>query len=265
MKNKKRGQAGIVPAFIVILSSLLVVSAIVTNSTNESFNSFNDTLNITPIVLNETSLTNLIISLNETNETIQNQTITINETINLTIPIENGTLPNQSTIANETINPTATIGDVLSTNETSNLTLSETFNNQSNISLINQSINPSEGLISANLPNLTIIIENQSANNVFIFTKLFNEDNVNDYIDVDSQKQNESTEDNKLIEKHSLNLRLFKNFLINKGLTKSKVKISILKNEKWVILLPLNETDTQVIFSNDMRLKLSEIKIEFGR
>jgi hypothetical protein len=36
MKNKKRGQAGIVSAFIVILSSLLVVGAFVTNSSNGS-------------------------------------------------------------------------------------------------------------------------------------------------------------------------------------------------------------------------------------
>ena len=86
MKNKKRGQAGILPAFIVILSSLLVVSAVITNSTNDSFNSFNDTLNnnITPIVLNETPLTNLTILPNETNEPIQNQTITTNKTIDLT-------------------------------------------------------------------------------------------------------------------------------------------------------------------------------------
>ena len=183
MKNKKKGQAGVVPAFIIILSSLLIVSAVVTNSTNESFN---DTLNIMLIVLNETSLTNLTISLNETNETIQNHTIKINETINLTIPIENITISNQS-ISNETINQSV------------NLTLNITFNNKTYLNeTINGSINLNLSLIANNtspsnytgtINQSVFIIENQSniSNYIGILAKVFNEDN----LDFDRQYRKE--------------------------------------------------------------------------
>ncbi|MBI2658473.1 S8 family serine peptidase [Candidatus Woesearchaeota archaeon] len=97
MKNKKRGQAGIVPAFIIILNSLLVASAVVTNSTNES-------LNITLVnIVNETPITNTTLPTNETsnlttqNQALENITLT-NQTIiiNLSVPIENLTIINQS-------------------------------------------------------------------------------------------------------------------------------------------------------------------------
>src|SRR3989338_7193022 len=107
MENKKRGQAGLVSALILIISSLVVVSAVVTNSTNDSFTNFNESLNITPInIANET------LNITLQNQTLVNLTLT-NET-NSTTPIENITMQNQ--ITNETLNLTVPAGNLTSTN-----------------------------------------------------------------------------------------------------------------------------------------------------
>ena len=120
MENEKRGQTGIVSALLVILGSLIFVSAVVINSTDSSFViSFNDSLNITFVALRNNEIIsptteNGILSANETevneavmenitsesqtmeNLTLTDESITVNETIDLTIPVENMSLINQN-------------------------------------------------------------------------------------------------------------------------------------------------------------------------
>ncbi len=101
LKNKK-GELSFISLLGLLFGSVLFVSAVVLNSTD------NFSMNIT---LNDTSLN---ISLNESinlNQTIENIT-TINETVNLTIPIENETIQNQSIIINETVNITVPIDNL---------------------------------------------------------------------------------------------------------------------------------------------------------
>ena len=77
MKNKKRGQAGIVSALLIVLSSLVLVSAVATNSTNDSFNK---------------TFQNVTLD----NFTFANESSTTSEALNLTVPIKDETIINQS-------------------------------------------------------------------------------------------------------------------------------------------------------------------------
>ena len=169
LKNKK-SELGLISLLTLIFGSVLFASAVVLNSTN---NFSND------MILNNT-LSN---TSADTNITL------INKTANLTVPIENASLPNQSAIVNGTINITTPIDNNQPINETGNLSLyitinNQTYINQTNITLINQSTNISEGLVETNSSNFTIInysaiiIENQSAGNISRLAKLFNEDKV---------------------------------------------------------------------------------------
>ncbi len=157
MKNRKRGQ-GFIPVLIAILGSLVFASAVVLNSTNNFSNG---------ILLNNT----LLDTSADANSTL------INETANLTIPIENIPLPNQSVIANETVNLTTPIGNIFPINKSDNLSLS--------ITITNQSVNLSEDMF--NLSNITIlnystiVTENLSvnlSNNATRLAKVFDEDNL---------------------------------------------------------------------------------------
>ena len=176
MEKRKRGQAGIVSALIVILvGSLVFVNAAVTNSTNGSFvTSLNDSLNMTFVALksnetiNETESDDIVLE----NQTIDNLTLT-NESVNLTIPIENLSIINQS--------------DNLILNETAN---NQTYVNQTiNITIINESVNLSSRQIgnatSLNATEVinysTDILQNQSKvifNKTAPLAKIFNEDNL---------------------------------------------------------------------------------------
>lgn len=180
LKNKK-GELSFIALLSLLFSSVLIVSAIVLNSTDNS--SFNVTLNDTFLNI---SIPNESINLNQSIENITtiNESMQINESLNLTIPIDNVTIPNQPIVINETKNLTLPIENVLPSDTTLNLPINDTLINQTNITITNQSINLSEISINTTLSNLTnnsIVIENRSSNftgNILTLAKVFNEDNL---------------------------------------------------------------------------------------
>ena len=245
MLTNKKGELGFVSLLALLFSSVLFVSAVVINSTNNP--NSNITLNTTlpNVSIDNLSLINDSIVVNATliNETI-NLVIPIenvslaNETFNLPIPIENLNLTNQSTIAKETTNLTIPIGNISSINETTTLTLNETLNNQTNITVINQSINISEGLISVNLSNITILnystimTENHSINNISKLAKIFNEDN----LDFDKEIRLKYLEKN-----NNFSSALFTNitgktdFKLNVGAKQDKIRGISINSSNFVI------------------------------
>ena len=109
----KQGEFGLIAVLALLFGTIVFVSAQVLNSTDNS--SVNITLNYT------------LVNISLINESVTGNITSINETANLTIPIENGTLPNQSTIINETINLTTPLENA-SINQSINLTINETIN-----------------------------------------------------------------------------------------------------------------------------------------
>jgi len=119
LKNEK-GELSFVALLSLLFGSILVVSAAVLNATDNS--SFNLTINdsLLNISLSNESTTNqsIIGDVTLINETIQNQSIISNEKVNLTFPIE-------SISINQSIN--------LTINETINITLPKKLKNLSEI------------------------------------------------------------------------------------------------------------------------------------
>lgn len=174
LKNKE-GELSLISLFGLLFGSVLMVSAVVLNATDNSI------LNVT--IINSTNNSDEDAILNNTflNTSADANINLTNGTANLTTPLENVSVRNRSMISNGTINLTLPVGN-FSPIETSNLTSNITINNQTYTIIPNQSINLSEGLfISSNITILNYsatIIENQSANNVSGLAKLFNEDNL---------------------------------------------------------------------------------------
>src|SRR3989344_739034 len=113
MFKNKQGEFGLIAVLALLFGTIVAVSAQVLNSTDNS--SVNITLNYT------------LVNISLINESLTGNITPINETANLTIPIENVLVQNQSMISNETINLTTTLENA-SINQSINLTINETLN-----------------------------------------------------------------------------------------------------------------------------------------